>query len=725
MSHKRTARKRILERLESRLLLAADVFTPSSVTVAPAASVPQQVEYRVSREDFELSIGNLAGSDSLFNFADDYDGVVFRATLEAGSATGAPPDTPEGRIDHNDTTGRFAGVGSVEIVRADDSKFICTGSVISSKHVLTAGHCFDFDEDGALDPDIVEGSSFHLNDAGSLSSPLGIVRVDVHPDYGGFATTGGNDDIAVVTLSSPVPMGTPRYAIRGTGLSLGEVITMVGYGESGQGDVEGNDETAGLRVKRSGQNSVELFLKDDDGSDADEVFIYDFDGAVDTGYLGGAPTLGNAVESVVRPGDSGGPAFVDVGDSIAIAGVNSFAFSFITSAPGVFGAIGGGQVIGPAQLRWISSLLAEEGEAVIPPASIADDIVGLSGSGEFWGGASDGSTLTTSHYGDWSPTTKYDHITPADLNGDGLDDLVALTDDGSLIVAISTPGSGFTTDTWGSLAVSTTWTELHIGDFNGDGLDDVLGRADIDGTLWLAASTGNSFVNSHWGKLSPTVTWLDMGVGDFNGDGRADLAARAAHDGRWSVAISTGTAFAISNWSQWSTAVEWSDASVGDFNGDGLDDIAGRANNGDWWINRSSGDNFFYVESWGSWSGTATWKDVLIGDFNGDGKDDIGGRTSGQWWIAVANDGKFLNEHWGELSSNTTWSNVSVLDINGDGLNDFLGRADNGEWWSSQSTGSGFSNILVASWLPSATWSDVFVGNFSNAEKLTRGEITA
>ena len=55
--------------------------------------------------------------------------------------------------------------------------------------------------------------------------------------------------------------------------------------------------------------------------------FYDFDGPSETGLLGGG-TLGNDVETVVGLGDSGGPAFVDFGSSIVIAGVNTFVYSF-------------------------------------------------------------------------------------------------------------------------------------------------------------------------------------------------------------------------------------------------------------------------------------------------------------------------------------------------------------------------------------------------------------
>ena len=75
------------------------------------------------------------------------------------------------------------------------------------------------------------------------------------------------------------------------------------------------------------------------------------------GFLAG-PTLGNNIEASVGQGDSGAPAFVEVGGQLVIAGVITFEFALsnITPPPGEFGSLGGGVISGP-YVPWINSFL--------------------------------------------------------------------------------------------------------------------------------------------------------------------------------------------------------------------------------------------------------------------------------------------------------------------------------------------------------------------------------
>jgi hypothetical protein len=143
-------------------------------------------------------------------------------------------------------------------------------------------------------------------------------------------------------------------------MSSGEVLEMVGYGVSGFGDVGGVEVLPDFHVKRSGKNNADLFVVDDEGSGLDEIFIYDFDGPTGTGLLGGA-TLGNDIETNVRGGDSGGPAFVEDAGQLLIAGVNTFEFALsgTTPPPGEFGVLGGGVLIDAPQGNWIASIIPE------------------------------------------------------------------------------------------------------------------------------------------------------------------------------------------------------------------------------------------------------------------------------------------------------------------------------------------------------------------------------
>ncbi len=71
----------------------------------------------------------------------------------------------------------------------------------------------------------------------------------------------------------------------------------------------------------------------------------------DTNTAGGS--LGNNLETIIGPGDSGGPALVPDGGGYAIAGVNTF----VEGYGGQFGDIGGGVVLAP-YVDWINSTMA-------------------------------------------------------------------------------------------------------------------------------------------------------------------------------------------------------------------------------------------------------------------------------------------------------------------------------------------------------------------------------
>ncbi len=263
---------------------------------------------------------------------------LYTPLIVAGDPNGSPADSPANRVDPNTTTSPFAGVGSLSIGGG-----VCTGTPISPFHVITAAHCLDTNNDGTIDfvPNQVV---FNLNFGGDLTHSITASALAVHPNWTGFNNPSVNDDIAIVTLSSPLPAGVPIYPLFLSPLTAGTTLTLVGYGQSGDG-VNGYTLSASFSVKRSGKNNADTFIADDDGSGTNEVFLFDFDGPTGDGSMGGA-TLGNDVETTLGPGDSGGPAFVLVGTTFFLAGVNTFTFGggSLPSAP-LFGSGGGGMIV--------------------------------------------------------------------------------------------------------------------------------------------------------------------------------------------------------------------------------------------------------------------------------------------------------------------------------------------------------------------------------------------
>lgn len=321
----------------------------------------------------------LAGASDLSGFVADtpVPRREYHPMIMAGDPGGLPPDSPAARVDPNVTTSPFAGVGSLKVATRSVVGS-CTATPIDSQHVLTAGHCLDMNDDGRVTrQDGLVSVTFNLNYGSDLSHQIAVSDLQIHPDYSGFNRPSVNDDVAVLTLASPLPSGVPIYPLY-TGV-MNQTLVMVGYGQSGNG-ISGYTTSAGYAVKRRGENLPDRLMGQDDLGRApvNEVFEYDFDGPTGNGLLGG-PTLGNNREATTGPGDSGGPSFVLVGSnpalasSYAVAGINTFGADSRTAAAPLFGSYGGGMIVA-TYASWIQIALSSSGS-------------GLGGSG---GGASRG-----------------------------------------------------------------------------------------------------------------------------------------------------------------------------------------------------------------------------------------------------------------------------------------------------------------------------------------------
>jgi hypothetical protein len=88
--------------------------------------------------------------------------------------------------------------------------------------VLTAGHNVDLNDDGL--PDSTWSGVLHLPGYGSF----GVAQAFTHSGFTGFANPSVNDDLALLRLASPLPigMGFPKL---GSGAGMGDFITLVGF----------------------------------------------------------------------------------------------------------------------------------------------------------------------------------------------------------------------------------------------------------------------------------------------------------------------------------------------------------------------------------------------------------------------------------------------------------------------------------------------------------------
>jgi hypothetical protein len=265
--------------------------------------------------------------------ADLADAATLR-TILAGGETDLPADTPGGRLDG---AGFFPFVGALEIAGGSGS-FKGTAVAISPDWLLTAGHNADLNDDGL--PDSFWNSTFHLPEYGSFA----VLEAFTHGSFTGFSNPSVNDDLALLHLAVPLPFGM-GYPTLGSGAGLGDFITMVGFGRSGYGSY-GYTSNAGLTDRRYGSNVIDSFQLDDEGTGRAEIFRYDFDAPATTGQSGGS--LGNNLETIIGPGDSGGAALRQTANGRELVGINTFTEGY----GGRFGDTGGGVLIEP-YLGWI------------------------------------------------------------------------------------------------------------------------------------------------------------------------------------------------------------------------------------------------------------------------------------------------------------------------------------------------------------------------------------
>jgi hypothetical protein len=157
----------------------------------------------------------------------------------------------------------------------------CMATLVEPSWLLTAAHCMRG-----------RGEGVDLKTALHLETPYQVKQIFVHPD----------NDIALVQLKTPVRNGKPAALYNQTD-EVGKVVVFVGNGVSGNGRDGLTGEDGNLR----GATNTVI-----EASERSVVFLFD------------APETATNLEGISGPGDSGGPAFIEVDNLLYVIGVSAY-----------------------------------------------------------------------------------------------------------------------------------------------------------------------------------------------------------------------------------------------------------------------------------------------------------------------------------------------------------------------------------------------------------------
>ncbi|MFJ4754978.1 MULTISPECIES: trypsin-like serine protease [Streptomyces] len=442
---------------------------------------------------------------------------------------------------------------------SDDLGFFCGGAVVAPTKILTAAHCvkgYDWYNYGAIvtgtnqlpTSDGSGGSDLH---GGTVSLPY---RQWYHPSY---SATKIDNDIAVITLGSKVKATPIRMTTSGdtSSYASGTSAKVYGWGRtsSTSQDISQSLKSATLPIQ----------------SDTTCAGFYGSDFVKGHMVCAGKPATGSDTGTVSAcNGDSGGPLVVNgrivgvvswgVEDCVAKGAYSVFS-KVSTYVGAAYPRVEDTNISGDHKADlWVrnastktgyskdskgSSFAAREswgnwnGVNVVLQTDLDRDgyqdlVYRRSSDGDvFWSHyvASSESWSTKQIADNWKTRTRI--ITPGDVTGDYLPDLISVDSGGTLYVY---PGKG--DGTFGSrFSVRTGWNQYNSvrghGDFTGDGKADLIVRQASTGDMYLYKGTGKTGseafssrikVRSHW-----TYNAFDA-VGDITGDGKADFLARTS-----------------------------------------------------------------------------------------------------------------------------------------------------------------------------------------------------
>jgi hypothetical protein len=267
-------------------------------------------------------------------------------------------------------------------------------------------------------------------------------------------------------------------------------------------------------------------------------------------------------------------------------------------------------------------------------------------------------------------------VVSSDLDADGDLDLITADNGRTVSVLLGDGHGGFAPPA--SYACGARPRGLAVADFDGDGHEDIAVAAlgpllGGDGSVGILAGDGAGGFSAPRDVLTGPVGFHDVAAADFDGDGDQDLAAVYTDDLDGTVAVLRGDGeggFAAPD--AYTTWLEPVAVAVGDLNGDGAKDLVTAQRlegTGDIGVLLGDGAGGFALDPFKDARLDRSVYRLALADVNGDGRQDVVTATE-RMLVVLRGDGLGGFQSESDFSTGAPISDIATGDFNRDGLQD-------------------------------------------------------